>query len=125
MSERLDGTMVEKKRFKISERVRDILLVLGIGAFIFFLAQKVFKEEETANPINGSETELRVSRLLEEMQGVGETEVMIYETEEGVESVVVVCDGAKDLQVLLNIREAVSSALGTNQSAVKIYLKKE
>ena len=124
MSEQLKGVIAEKKRFKISERIRDILLVLGIGAFIFFLAQKVFKEEDTAT-INGNETELRVCRLLEEMEGVGETEVMIHETEEGVESVVVVCDGAKDLQVLLNIREAVASALGTNQSAVKIYLKKE
>ena len=71
MSERLSGTVPKKKCFKISERVRDIFLVLGIGALIFFLAQSVFKEEETQATFNGSETEVRICRLLEEMQGVG------------------------------------------------------
>ena len=32
--------------------------------------------------------------------------------------------GASDLQVILNVREAVAAALGTNQNAVKVYLKK-
>lgn len=109
-----------------SEKGKDILLILGIALIIFVAAQFVFKEE-TASPAAsvGSEMEIRVCRLLEEINGVGEAEVMICETEEGVQSVVVVCEGAKDLQVLLNIREAVSAALGTNQSAVKVYLKKE
>ena len=48
----------------------------------------------------------------------------IYETEDGVQSVVVVCDGANDLRVVLNVREAVASALGTQEKNVKIYQKK-
>ncbi len=64
-------------------------------------------------------------RLLEEIEGVGEANVMICENEEGVQSVVVVCDGANDLRVVINVREAVAAALGTEENAVKIYLKKE
>lgn len=108
------------------DKGKDLLLILGIALIIFVAAQFVFKEEDASNAASvGSETEIRVCRLLEEINGVGEAEVMICETEEGVQSVVVVCEGAKDLQVLLNIREAVSAALGTNQNAVKVYLKKE
>ena len=71
-----------------------------------------------------SETERKLVSLLEEMNGVGEAEVMVCETEEGVLGVVIVCEGANDLQVNMHLREAVSTALGTAQSNVKIYLKK-
>ena len=49
---------------------------------------------------------------------------MICETEEGVLGAVVVCEGAKNIRVNMDIREAVATALGTKESAVKIYLKK-
>ena len=50
---------------------------------------------------------------------------IIYEKDEEIESVVVVCEGANNLRVVMNIREMVSTALGTEQKSVKIYLKKE
>ena len=62
--------------------------------------------------------------LLNEINGVGEVDVMIHETEEGVQSVVVVCEGAENLLVNMHIREAVAAALGTDEKSVKIYLKK-
>ena len=62
--------------------------------------------------------------LLEEMNGVGKAEVMVCETEDGVLGVVIVCEGANDLQVNMHVREAVATALGTAQNNVKIYLKK-
>ena len=40
-------------------------------------------------------------------------------------ALVVVCEGANDFQVVMHVREAVAAALGTEQKAVKIYLKKE
>ena len=72
-----------------------------------------------------SETEQKIGQMLSQMQGVGEASVVICQTEEGVESVVVVCEGAKQLQTVVNIREAVATALGIEQKAVKIYLKKQ
>ena len=72
-----------------------------------------------------SDTERRVDRLIEQIEGVGEAEVMICQTEDGVKSVVVVCEGGNDLQVIVRVREAVAAALGTEEKAVKIYVKKE
>lgn len=115
-----------KKKLKFNERSKDLLLIFGLAIVIFAMAQLVFRgNQDTELTFHENETEQRVSKLLEEIEGVGSAEVMICETEEGVKSVVVVCDGAKDLQVLLNVREAVGSALGIQQNAVKIYLKKE
>ncbi len=56
---------------------------------------------------------------------MGIVRVMICEDEDGVESVVVVCEGANDLRVNMDIREAVSAALGTDEKSVKIYQMKE
>lgn len=108
-------------------KFRDILIVAVLALVLIFAVWKIFYKEEPAmqTESTASETEKRVSRLLEDIEGVGEASVMICETEEGVQSVVVVCDGANDLQVLINVREAVSAALGTDQKSIKIYLKKE
>ena len=93
-----------------------ILLLVGIWLF--------FREEEKTNSVGATQAEQNVSTLLAQIDGVGEAEVMIYQTEEGVQSVVVVCEGARDLQVIINVREAVAAALGTQEKAVKVYLKK-
>ena len=47
------------------------------------------------------------------------------EEEDEVKSVVVVCEGAKDIRVVMEVREAVATALNTQQKSVKIYLKKD
>ena len=126
MNRKAEALKTEKKKLKFNERTKDLLLIFGLAIVIFAMAQLVFRGDQNTEPtFHENETEQRVSRLLEEIEGVGDAEVMICETEEGIKSVVVVCDGAKDLQVLLNVREAVGSALGIQQNAVKIYLKKE
>ena len=112
---------------RIDGRIKDILLLSILGLGLFFASWQIFHTEEsiTTHSNLSNEAENKVIRLLEEMEGVGEASVMICESEEGVQSVVVVCDGAKDLRVLMNVREAVAAALGTDENAVKIYLKKE
>lgn len=109
-------------------RLKDILLlsalalVLIVAVWIIFYGQD---DKTSLTATTGSENEIKVSKLIQEIEGVGEASVMICETENGVESVVVVCEGANDLQVIMNVREAVAAALGTEEKAVKIYLKKE
>lgn len=118
---------VKRKRF-FDGRIKDVLLLSVLALILIFAAWKTFQtdDEETAQTgATMSESEAKVSRLLGEIDGVGEANVMICETEEGVQSVVVVCEGAKDLQVIMHVREAVAAALGTEEKAVKIYLKKE
>ena len=117
----------KRKKFRFDNRIKDICILAVLALVLVFASWKIFgseKEvEETASTL--SQTEEKISRLLEEMDGVGEASVMICETEEGVQSAVVVCEGANNLQVIMDIREAVASALGTKEKSVKVYLKKE
>jgi hypothetical protein len=110
-------------------KLRDILLLSAVALLLVFAVWKIFyttrDETETTVSVTGTENERRLSELLQGIDGVGDVNVMIYETEEGVQSVVVVCDGANDLKVIMNIREAVAAALGTDEKYVKIYQMKE
>ena len=128
---------MSKRQFEKSERMRfkketdghmkDFVVISILALVLAVVAWRVFGNDENEQTISfsGTENEAIVSRLLQEIEGVGAAEVMIYQTEGGVQSVVVVCEGANDLQVVMNVREAVSAALGTEEKAVKIYLKKE
>lgn len=123
----MNSEMEKRKKFRLDNRIKDICILAVLALVLVFASWKIFgseKEvEETASTL--SQTEEKISRLLEEMDGVGEASVMICETEEGVQSAVVVCEGANNLQVIMDIREAVASALGTKEKSVKVYLKKE
>ena len=118
--------MKEKKKSRLNGRGKDILLLCILATVLTFATWKLFYKDETVETsvISGTDEEKKVARILQEIDGVGKAEVMIYESEEGVESVVVVCEGANDLRVVMNVREAVATALGTEQKAVKIYQKK-
>lgn len=109
------------------KRIKDFLLLAAFAILLLFVAGKVFQSDksQTTYSENLSETEERVLRLLREIDGVGEADVIVYETKEGVQSVVVVCEGANDLKVIMDVREAVAAALGTEEKSIKIYLKKE
>ncbi len=111
---------------RIDGRIKDFAVVIALAIALGFSVWKVFYQtEDTALGVSGmSATEQKISRMLSQMEGVGDAEVMVHETEEGVKGAIVVCSGAKDFQVLISVREAVATALGTEQKDVKIYLKK-
>lgn len=113
-------------KIRIDKKKREILVVGGLAIALTIAVWQVFftdRTQETTAVM--SENEKKVSRILKEIDGVGEASVMICETEDGVRSVVVVCEGANNLHVLMNVREAVAAALGTEEKAIKVYLKKE
>ena len=115
-----------RKRGEKSSRFRDVLLLSAL--LLIFAVWKIFytdDKQEVSTMANASESEQKLCALLEEIEGVGKVNVMICEGEDGVESVVVVCEGANDLLVNMNIREAVAAALGTDEKSVRIYLMKE
>ena len=119
------GVLGLLKRF--DEKVKSGVVLAAFGLVIVFAAWQVFHAEDTANevPVYATETETKVLRLLQEIDGVGEANVIVYEKDGCIENVVVVCEGANNVRVVMNVREAVASALGTEQNSVKIYLKKE
>ena len=112
---------------RVDGRMKDILLLSSLAILLIVAAWQIFHTEEAEETlsITPTEAEIKVMRLLEEIDGVGENSVIVYETEEGAKSVVVVCEGANNLRVCMDVREAVAAALGTEEKAVKIYLKKE
>ncbi len=114
------------RKGKIDGRIKDFLIVIGLALILGVSVWNVFYNDEPIQATGAmNETEQKISRLLTQIDGVGVAEVMIYQSEEGETSAVVVCDGAKDFQVLICIREAVATALGTEEKAVKVYLKKD
>ncbi|MBQ2768775.1 MAG: hypothetical protein IJF44_02225 [Clostridia bacterium] len=130
MSRKIGDTSAknEKKGFfsKCNGKTKEILLFCLLAAILLFVAWRLFggKDSETAS-LEMSETEAKVIRILEEIDGVGEASVMVYETEDGAQSAVVVCEGAERFSVVVDVREAVATALGIPQKSVKVYLKKE
>ncbi len=120
---------MNKKRLSLlnSGKIKDLLLVGVLGLVLFYTAWKIFQEEPAKQTAGAtlSATESKVMRILQELDGVGEASVVVYERENEVQSVVIVCEGANDLRVVMNVREAVATALQTDEKSVKIYLKKE
>ncbi len=108
-----------------SGKVKDILLLGALGFLLFYTAYKIFQEEPAQSALVLSDNEMKITRLLKEIDGVGEASVVVCEEDSEVKSVVIVCEGANDLRVVMNIREAVAAALDTPQKSVKIYLKKD
>lgn len=126
------------KKAKLSkDKLRDVLLVSCLALLLVFAVWKIFYTPSTASRFSSgtsgestsevgaaaSDKEKSLSAFLSEMDGVGNAEVRICENEDGVLSVAVVCDGAKNILVNSNIREAVSAALGVDEKNVKIYPK--
>ena len=108
-------------------RIKDIILLAVLAFALLFAAWKIFRggSGDKTSSVAATENEQKVMRLLQEIEGVGEAEVIVYEDENGIKSVVVVCDGANDFNVIMDVREAVAAALGTKENAVKIYQKKD
>ena len=107
-------------------KLREYLLLGLLAVVLIFTAWKIFhgKDDTSKTATQMTETEKKISRLLAEIDGVGDAEVVVCETEEGITGAVVVCEGANDFAVVIDVREAVATALGTETSAIKIYLKK-
>ena len=125
--ETIKNTVVKGFLKGLDGRIKDIFLLSSLAIVLIFAAWQIFHTEDSEESVavNATEAEAKVIRILEEIEGVGDANVIVYETEEGPKNVVVVCEGANNLRVVMNVREAVAAALGTEEKAVKIYLKKE
>ncbi len=112
------------KRY-LHDKWKDLFLIGVLAIVLLFAVSQVFKKEEKTGVVSSmTETEKKVGRLLQEIQGVGDAEVIVCEEEDGATRVVIVCDGAKDIRVVMDVREAVAAALGTEEKSIKIYQKK-
>jgi type III secretory pathway lipoprotein EscJ len=99
-------------------------IILGVIALILcVLIGIVFKKNQAESANAMSDEEGKLVAILEKIDGVGDAEVMIGASEDGQKRVVVVCEGADKISVLIDVREATATALGIDEKFVKIYLK--
>ena len=111
-----------------SGKIKEVLLLALIAVVLIYSAWNIFHaetEEASASYDAMSESEIKVMRILQAIDGVGDASVVVCEADTKVKSVVIVCEGAKNLRVVMDVREAVASALDTEENSVKIYLKKD
>ncbi len=109
------------KNKRLRESLGIVVIVLLLLVVVVFIVRNENDSKNVA--LQGTETEQKLASILREIDGVGEVQVMIGETEEGQRSVVVVCDGARNLQVIMDVREAAAAAVGTQENQVKIYIR--
>ena len=116
--------MWKDKTKKMNGKIKEALLFGCLGLSLCVAVWLTVSNGKSTEKVAYSTVESKLVALLEEIDGVGEVEVMVCEEGEGVLGAVIVCDGANNLQVNLHVREAVATALGVQENNIKIYLKK-
>ena len=104
---------------------KEIFLIGGLAILLIIAAWQVFGNDNHAQTsAQATAEEVRLKEILEMIDGVGAAEVMISEGETGEKGVVIVCEGANRISVLMDVREAAATAIGVHLKNIKIYLKK-
>ena len=108
--------------FKERKKILVIALLLALLVVIaFILYGSKSKVNSVSSDVDKSETEVKLTRILSEIDGVGKAEVMINEGESGVDGVIIVCEGAYNIMTRNDILNAVSTALGVEKGNIAIY----
>lgn len=97
------------------------LLVILIGALYFINKSSGKSETAVSTSVEKSDTELKLINILRSIDGVGETDVMINQSDEEILGVVIVCEGADNIMTRSNILNAVSTALCISKTIIAIY----
>ncbi len=103
-----------------------IVLVLLIALIVIAISLNGNKSLSVSsiggsNNQNKSVTEIKLEQILSGIDGVGQAEVMINESEDGIDGVIIVCSGANNLMTRNNILNAVTTALNVKGNNIAIY----
>lgn len=96
-----------------------LIAMIAIGAVLYGGGSGI--KQVSASDVNKSATEIKLTRILSEIDGVGKAEVMINEGDKGVEGVIIVCEGANNIMTRNDILNAVSTALTVEKNNIAIY----
>ena len=107
--------------FKEKKKIILVVLLIALLILAVFLFFGGSESPGAFSDAAKSDTELRLTALLESMDGVGTVEVMVTEEEGVIAGVVIVCDGADRIMVRNDILNAVSTALNINKNIIAIY----
>lgn len=97
-------------KLKSSKYLPIVLIVLLCLAFAMIL----FTNDKT----NGTTEEEKLEQILSKIEGVGKLSLFISNSEE--KKVVVVCEGANDIRVRIDLLDAVATALAIPKQNISI-----
>ena len=97
-----------------------LLIVLLIGAVYLFNKSQKTTSTSIGN-YSKSATEVKLTNILSNIEGVGDADVMITENDGEILGVVIVCEGANNIMTRNNILNAVSTALNIDKTIIAIY----
>ncbi len=114
-----------------------ILLLIGILLVVIALPTEKNSNEnkdkhmlsdssKTGECIYATETEQKLSNLLSQMEGVGDTQVMIaYGKDEQVQGIVILAEGGANAIVVRNITGVVQALFDVNSHKIKVIEKNQ
>ncbi len=99
-----------------------VILIIVLVGTIYFI-NKFQEDGNTKQTVTAqkSAAEVKLTGILSSIEGVGATDVMINEGENGILGVVIVCEGANNLMTRNDILNAVSTALNIDKKIIAIY----
>lgn len=116
--------MKENLKKILQNRTFRVILICAVALLLLFAVWKVFfsGEKQTASgTYQPTELERRLSMILSEIDGVGQTTVMIGE-ENGVPvSAIIVFNGADAILTRMRVIEATANALNIPPTEVLVY----
>ena len=107
--------------FKEKKKIIVVAALIALLILVVFLFFGTGGEESALGDYSKSDAEVRLTALLERIDGVGDREVMITEGEGGLAGGVIVCDGARRVTVRNDLLNDVSTALNINKNIIAIY----
>ena len=119
---------MEKLGGKKSLWLLGFLLAVGILLIVLSYA---WPEEQTQNAKKNAvlvqdEVETRLARVLSQIAGAGQVEVLVMEDGcDGVRGVLIVADGADELTVRTELMRAAMTALDVPASSVEVFARNE
>lgn len=98
---------------------KHLMIILLVGVLLLVIA--IPTGEKTTQTLEGTDIEMRLTNLLNQMQGVGESCVMItYQDKDNVEGVVIVAEGGDNAVVARNITEVVKALFDVDSHKIKV-----
>lgn len=114
-----------KRASEFIKEKKNIIIIAIVLAILVALAFVLYGSKNKISTVSASTeqtaTEVKLSKILSEIAGVGRAEVMINEDDGAINGVIIVCEGAYNIMTRNDILNAVSTALGVDRGNIAIY----
>lgn len=129
-----------KKMFSSKDKkIENLIFLLAILIITLICINYIMEDDEktdekkkyagavlaSSTDIDSNSLEERIESILQKINGVGKVSVLLTYNEEELEGIVIVAEGASNLQTKVNIISAVEAVTGLGKHKIKVYEMKE